>query len=138
MKLNKYFCWMKLFLLKLNKYFCWQKLFLLKLNKYFCWMKIISCWTLQHLANHRRQFTLSNGQMIQEGNASLGLSKTEKEKWCLVYLHGGGQESVQFNLFPLNFLWTLLRHLPVKTINREKLRMHTAFESNSYNKLWEI
>ena len=54
LKLNKYFCWMKLFLLKLNKYFCWMKLFLLKLNKYFCWMKIISCWILQHFANHNR------------------------------------------------------------------------------------
>ena len=52
-----------------------------------------------------------------------------------MYLHGGGQESVQFNLFSLNFFWTLLRHLPVKTMNREKLRNKTEFESKHKNKL---
>lgn len=39
-----------------------------------------------------------------------------------VYLQGGGQESVQFNLFSLNFFWTLLRHLTVKK-NKQKVSL---------------
>ena len=80
LKLNKYFCWMKLVLLKLNKYFCWMKLFALKLKKYFCWMKIISCWILQHLANHKHMNKINKRQNhYQFGNpfaVSLHLSSS--------------------------------------------------------------
>ena len=103
LKLNKYFCWMKLFLLKLNKYFCWMKLFALKLNKYFCWMKIISCWILQHFANHIRLRGLkkiNRRQSKKPPSLRLWLAQCCKIQQLIIFI----QQKYLFNFKKINFI----------------------------------